>query len=176
MIGSLVAIFIFYFLLMRLSTIVLIGEINEYNMVMFGTSDPAILTLMVLLAIVFCFFFAKWISKKYGSTNFAMSTQFLWMVLAVLTSFTFKGISYAFTIPAIISLLLIIPIIFKANWAIGCLSIFSSCRMDSSKYFITGDNYVFDVCGTNNYYRTCISQSNGNHYIPNSSNSELVNG
>lgn len=119
MIGSLVAIFIFYFLLMRVSTIVLIGEMNEYNMVMFGTYDPAILTLMVLLAIVFCFYFAKWISKKYGSTNFAMSTQFLWMILAVITSFTIKGISYTFTIPAIISLLLIIPIIFKANWAKG---------------------------------------------------------
>jgi len=119
MMGSLVAIFIFYFLLMRLSTIVLIGEINEYNMAMFGTYDPTILTSLVLLAMVFSLFFAKWISKKYGSANFVMSTQVLWIVLAALTSFTFKGISYAFTIPAIISLLLILPIILKANWAKG---------------------------------------------------------
>ncbi|KOP80204.1 hypothetical protein AMS59_02060 [Lysinibacillus sp. FJAT-14745] len=36
-----------------------------------------------------------------------------------MTSLTFKGISYAFTIPAIISLLLILPIILKFNWAKG---------------------------------------------------------
>lgn len=118
-IGSLVAIFIFYFLLMRLSTIVLIGEINEYNMAMFGKHDPAILTVLVLLAMVFCLFFAKWISKRCGSANFVMSTQFLWILLGTLTSFTFKGISYAFTIPAFISLLLIVPLILKAKWAKG---------------------------------------------------------
>ncbi|MFB7157616.1 M28 family peptidase [Lysinibacillus sp. NPDC056232] len=118
-IGSLVAMFIFYFLLMRLSTIVLIGEINEYNMAMFGTYDPTILTVLVLLAMVFCLFFAKWISKRYGSANFVMSTQAIWILLAALTSYTFKGISYAFTIPAIISLLLILPIILKANWRKG---------------------------------------------------------
>ncbi len=43
----------------------------------------------------------------------------LWIVLAVISSLTFKGISYAFTIPAIISLLLILPIIVKAKWAKG---------------------------------------------------------
>lgn len=117
MIGSLVSIFIFYFLLIRLLTIVFNVEIDEDGMFMFGTYEPLILTLMVLLAIVFCFFFAKWISKKCGTANFAMSTQVLWIVLAVITSLTFKGISYAFTIPAIISLLLILPIILKANWA-----------------------------------------------------------
>ncbi|MGE8036698.1 M28 family peptidase [Lysinibacillus sp. NPDC093692] len=117
MMGSLVTIFIFYFFLIRLSTSVFYGEILEDNLIMFGTYDSTILTLMVLLAIVFCFFFAKWISKKYGSTNFAMSTQVLWIVLAVITSFTYKGISYAFTIPGIISLLLILPIILKVKWA-----------------------------------------------------------
>ncbi|MGE7998431.1 M28 family peptidase [Lysinibacillus sp. NPDC093190] len=117
MIGSLVAIFIFYFLLIRLLTIVFYSEINEYSMVMFGTYDSTILTLMVLLAVVFSFFFTKWISKKYGTMNFAMSTQVLWIVLAVITSLTFKGVSYAFTIPAIISLLLVLPIVLKLNWA-----------------------------------------------------------
>ncbi|QQP14531.1 M28 family peptidase [Lysinibacillus agricola] len=117
MIGSLVSIFIFYFLLIRLLTIVFNARIDEDSMVIFGTYDPLILTLMVLLTIVFCFFFAKWISKKCGSTNFAMSTQVLWIVLAVITSFTFKGISYAFTIPVIISLLLILPILLKVKWA-----------------------------------------------------------
>ncbi|MCP3776345.1 hypothetical protein NLX71_24110 [Paenibacillus sp. MZ04-78.2] len=46
-----------------------------------------------------------------------MSTQVVWVVLAILTSLTFKGISYAFTIPAVISLALILPILFKLNWA-----------------------------------------------------------
>jgi len=119
MIGSLVSIFIFYFLLIRLLSIVVNIEIDEDGLIMFGTYDPLILTLMVLLAIVFCFFFAKWISKKCGPANFAMSTQVLWIVLAVITSLTFKGISYAFTIPAITCLLLILPIIFKVNWAKG---------------------------------------------------------
>ena len=119
MIGSFVAIFIFYFLLIRLLTIVFYGGINEYNMVMFGTYDSTILTLLVLLAIILCFFFAKWISKKWGPSNFAMSTQVIWAILAVMTSLTFKGISYAFTIPVIISLLLIIPILLKVNWAKG---------------------------------------------------------
>lgn len=119
MIGSLVAIFIFYFLLIHLLTIVFYGGINEYSMVMFGTYDTTILTLMLLLAIVFSFFFTKWIAKKCGLANFVMSTQVLWILLAVMTSFTFKGVSYAFTIPAIISLLLILPIVLKANWAIG---------------------------------------------------------
>ena len=119
MIGSLVSIFIFYFLLIRLLSIVFNIEIDEDGLIMFGTYDPLILTLMVLLAIVFCFFFAKWISKKCGPANFAMSTQVLWIVLAVITSLTFKGISYAFTIPAITCLLLILPIIFKVNWAKG---------------------------------------------------------
>ncbi|MFE3576365.1 M28 family peptidase [Lysinibacillus sp. NPDC059133] len=117
MIGSLVSIFIFYFLLIRLLSFVFNIEIDEDGLIMFGTYDPLILTLMVLLAIVFCFFFAKWISKKYGPANFAMSTQVLWIVLAVITSLTFKGISYAFTIPAIICILLILPIISKVNWA-----------------------------------------------------------
>jgi len=117
--GSLVAIFIFYFLLIRLSTIVLIGEIDEFNMVMFGAYDSTMFTLMIIFAIVLCFFFAKWISKKCGLANLVMSTQLLWILLAVVTSFTFKGISYAFTIPAIISLLLILPIILKAKWAKG---------------------------------------------------------
>lgn len=117
MIGSFVSIFIFYSLLIRLLSTVFNVEIDEDGMVMFGTYDPLILTLMVLLAIVFCFFFAKWISKKCGIVNFAMSTQILWIVLAVMTSLTFKGISYAFTIPVIISLLLILPILFKTNWA-----------------------------------------------------------
>ncbi|MFJ6208653.1 M28 family peptidase [Lysinibacillus sp. NPDC092081] len=119
MMGSLVAIFIFYFLLIRLSTIVLIGEINEFNMVMFGAYDSTMLTLMLFFAIVLCFFFAKWISKKCGLENFVMSTHVLWILLAVMTSLTFKGISYAFTVPAIISLLLILPIILKVNWAKG---------------------------------------------------------
>jgi len=119
MIGSLVSIFIFYFLLIRFLSIVFNIEIDEDGLIMFGTYDPLILTLMVLLAIVFCFFFAKWISKKCGPANFAMSTQVLWIVLAVITSLTFKGISYAFTIPAITCLLLILPIIFKVNWAKG---------------------------------------------------------
>ena len=119
MIGSLVSIFIFYFLLIRFLSIVFNIEIDEDGLIMFGTYDPLILTLMVLLAIVFCFFFAKWISKKCGPANFAMSTQVLWIVLAVITSLTFKGISYTFTIPAIICLLLILPIIFKVNWAKG---------------------------------------------------------
>lgn len=119
MIGSLVVVFFFYFLLIRLLIIVFNGGIDKYNMVMFGPYDPAILTLMVLLAIVFCFFFAKWIWKKYGLANFAMSTQIVWIALAVITSLTFKGISYAFTIPMIISLLLVVPIIFKASWAKG---------------------------------------------------------
>lgn len=117
--GSLVAIFIFYFLLIRLSTIVLIGEIDEFNMVMFGAYDSTMFTLMIIFAIVLCFFFAKWISKKCGLANLVMSTQLLWILLAAVTSFTFKGISYAFTIPAIISLLLILPIILKAKWAKG---------------------------------------------------------
>lgn len=116
MIGSLVAIFIFYYLLIHLLTIVFYGGINEYSMVMFGTYDSTILTLMVLLAIVLSFFFTKWISKKYGTINFAMSTQVVWIVLAMMTSLTFKGVSYAFTIPAIISLLLVIPIVLKLNW------------------------------------------------------------
>lgn len=116
MIGSLVAIFIFYYLLIHLLTIVFYGGINEYSMVMFGTYDSTILMLMVLLAIVFSFFFTKWISKKYGTINFAMSTQVVWIVLAMMTSLTFKGVSYAFTIPAIISLLLVIPIVLKLNW------------------------------------------------------------
>jgi len=119
MIGSLVSIFIFYFLLIRFLSIVFNIEIDEDGLIMFGTYNPLILTLMVLLAIVFCFFFAKWISKKCGPANFAMSTQVLWIVLAVITSLTFKGISYAFTIPAITCLLLILPIIFKVNWAKG---------------------------------------------------------
>lgn len=116
MIGSLVVIFIFYYLLIHLLTIVFYGGINEYSMVMFGTYDSTILMLMVLLAIVFSFFFTKWISKKYGTINFAMSTQVVWIVLAMMTSLTFKGVSYAFTIPAIISLLLVIPIVLKLNW------------------------------------------------------------
>jgi len=86
---------------------------------MFGTYDPLILSLLVLLAIVLSFFLAKWISKKCGTVNFAISTQVLWIVLAVITSFTFKGISYAFTIPTIISLLLILPIIVKPKWVNG---------------------------------------------------------
>ncbi|MGE7094185.1 M28 family peptidase [Lysinibacillus sp. NPDC048646] len=116
-IGSLVSIFVFYYLLIRLLTIVFNVEIDEDDIVIFGTYDPLILTLMVLLAIVFCIFFAKWISKKCGNANFAMSSQVLWIVLAVIASLTFKGISFAFTIPAIISLLLIFPIILKVNWA-----------------------------------------------------------
>lgn len=119
MIGSLVSIFIFYFLLIRLLTIVFNVEIDEDGIVMFGTYDPFILTLLVLLATVLSFFFAKWISKKCGTVNFAMSTQVLWIVMAVMTSLTFKGISYAFTIPAIISLLLILPIIVKVKWVKG---------------------------------------------------------
>lgn len=117
MIGSLVAIFVCFFLLIRLLTIVFNGGIDEYNMIMFGKFDPTILTLLVLLAVMFSFFFSKWISKKYGIMNFAVSTQILWIVLAVMTSLTFKGVSYAFTIPAIISLLLVIPIVLKLNWA-----------------------------------------------------------
>ncbi|MDM5233982.1 M28 family peptidase [Lysinibacillus pakistanensis] len=118
-IGSLVSIFIFYFLLIRLLTIVFNIELDEDGIVMFGTYNPLILTLLMLLAIVLTFFLAKWVSKKSGTVNFAISTQVLWMVLAVITSLTFKGISYAFTIPAIISLLLILPIIGKAKWAKG---------------------------------------------------------
>jgi len=118
-IGSLVSIFIFYFLLIRLLTIVFNVAIDEDSIVMFGTYDPVILTLMVLLAIVLSFFLAKWISKKYGTVNFVISTQVLWIVLAVISSLTFKGISYAFTIPAIISLLLILPILVKVKWAKG---------------------------------------------------------
>jgi len=118
-IGSLVSIFIFYFLLIRLLTIVFNVAIDEDSIVMFGTYDPVILTLMVLLAIVLSFFLAKWISKKYGTVNFVISTQVLWIVLAVMSSLTFKGISYAFTIPAIISLLLILPILVKVKWAKG---------------------------------------------------------
>lgn len=117
--GSLVSIFIFYFLLIRLLTIVFNIELDEDGIVMFGTYNPLILTLLMLLAIVLTFFLAKWVSKKSGTVNFAISTQVLWMVLAVITSLTFKGISYAFTIPAIISLLLILPIIGKAKWAKG---------------------------------------------------------
>ncbi|MGE7111951.1 hypothetical protein [Lysinibacillus sp. NPDC047702] len=86
---------------------------------MFGTYDSVILTLMVLLAIVLSFFLAKWISKKCGAVNFVISTQVLWIVLAVISSLTFKGSSYAFTIPAIISLLLILPILVKVKWAKG---------------------------------------------------------
>ncbi|MFT9820671.1 M28 family peptidase [Lysinibacillus sp. NPDC056185] len=119
MIGSLVAIFIFYFLLIRLLASVFNDGIDKYNMIMFGPYDPTILTLMVLLAIVSCFFFVKWISKKWGPANFAIGTQVVWIALAVMTSLTFKGISYAFTIPVIISLLLIIPILLKVNWAKG---------------------------------------------------------
>ncbi len=118
-IGSLVSIFMFYFLLIRLLTIVFNVGIDEDGIVMFGTYDPLILTLLVILAIVLSFFLAKWISKKCGTVNFAISTQFLWILLAVITSLTFKGISYAFTIPAIISLLLLLPIIIKAKWAKG---------------------------------------------------------
>lgn len=118
-IGSLVSIFIFYFLLIRLLTIVYNVGIDEDGIVMFGTYDPWILTLLVILAIVLSFFLAKWMSKKCGTVNFAISTQVLWVVLAVISSLTFKGISYAFTIPAIISLLLILPIIVKAKWAKG---------------------------------------------------------
>lgn len=116
-IGSLGSIFVLYYLLIRLLTIVINVKIDEDGIVMFGTYDPLILTVMVLLAIVFVFFFAKWISKKCGNANFAMSTQVFWIVLAVISSLTFKGVSYAFTIPAIISLLLIFPIILKVNWA-----------------------------------------------------------
>lgn len=116
-IGSLVSIFIFYFLLIRLLTFIFNVKIDEDGIVMFGTYDSLILTLLVLLVIVLSFFFAKWIAKKCGTTNFAISTQVLWIVLAVITSLSFKGISYAFTIPTIISLLLILPIILKANWA-----------------------------------------------------------
>lgn len=118
-IGSLVSIFIFYFLLIRLLSIVFNVEIDEDGIVMFGTYDPLILSLLVSLAIVLSFFLAKWISKKCGTVNFAISTQVLWIVLAVITSFTFKGISYAFTIPTTISLLLILPIIVKPKWGNG---------------------------------------------------------
>ena len=118
-IGSLVSIFIFYFLLIRLLTIVFNVGIDEDGIVMFGTYDPWILTLLVILAIVLSFFLAKWISKKCGTVNFATTTQVLWIVLAVMSSLTFKGISYAFTIPAIISLLLILPILVKVKWAKG---------------------------------------------------------
>ena len=118
-IGSLVSIFIFYFLLIRLLTIVFNVAIDEDGIVMFGTYDPWILTLLVILAIVLSFFLTKWISEKCGTVNFAISTQVLWIVLAVMSSLTFKGISYAFTIPAIISLLLILPILVKVKWAKG---------------------------------------------------------
>jgi len=118
-IGSLVTIFIFYFLLIRLLTIVFNVGIDGDGIVMFGTYDPLILTLLVILAIVLSFFLAKWISKKCGTVNFATTTQVLWIVLAVISSLTFKGISYAFTIPAIISLLLILPILVKVKWAKG---------------------------------------------------------
>lgn len=118
-IGSLVSIFIFYFLLIRLLSIVFNVEIDEDGIVMFGTYDPLILSLLVSLAIVLSFFLAKWISKKCGTVNFAINTQVLWIVLAVITSFTFKGISYAFTIPTTISLLLILPIIVKSKWGNG---------------------------------------------------------
>ncbi|QGG51958.1 M28 family peptidase [Lysinibacillus pakistanensis] len=117
--GSLVSIFIFYFLLIRLLTIVFNVGIDEDGIVMFGTYDSLILTLLVILAIMLSFFLAKWVSKKSRTLNFAISTQVLWIVLAVISSLTFKGISYAFTIPAIISLLLILPIIVKAKWAKG---------------------------------------------------------
>ncbi|MCL1699431.1 M28 family peptidase [Lysinibacillus sp. Bpr_S20] len=118
-IGSLVSIFIFYFLLIRLLTIVFNVAIDEDGIVMFGTYDPLILTLLVILAIVLSFFLAERISKKFETVNFAISTLVLWIVLAVMSSLTFKGISYAFTIPVIISLLLILPIIVKAKWAKG---------------------------------------------------------
>ncbi|MFB6367449.1 M28 family peptidase [Paenibacillus elgii] len=117
MIGSLVPIYIVYFLLIRLLTTVFNGEIDEDGLVMFGTYDPFILALMVLLAIVCSSIVGKWISQKFGVENFAMSTQVVWVVLAIVTSLTFKGISYAFTIPAVISLVLILPILFKLNWA-----------------------------------------------------------
>jgi len=116
-IGSLVSIFVFYFLLIRLLTIVFNVGIDEDGIVLFGTYDSLILTLLVILAIMLSFFLAKWVSKKSRTLNFAISTQVLWIVLAVISSLTFKGISYAFTIPAIISLLLILPIIVKAKWA-----------------------------------------------------------
>ncbi|TQR37003.1 M28 family peptidase [Lysinibacillus sphaericus] len=118
-VGSLVSIFMFYFLVIRLLSIVFNVGIDEDGIVMFGTYDPLILTLLVILAIVFSFFLAKWISNKCGTVNFTISTQFLWIVVAVITSLTFKGISYAFTIPAIISVLLLLPIIIKVNWAKG---------------------------------------------------------
>jgi len=116
-IGSLVSIFFFYFLLIRQLTIIFNVGIDEDGIVMFGTYNPLILTLLVILAIVLTFFLAEWISNKCGTVNFAISTQVLWIVLAVITSLTFKGISYAFLIPAIISLLLLLPIIVKAKWA-----------------------------------------------------------
>lgn len=116
MIGSLVPIYIFNFLLVQLLTKVFDVKTDEDGLVMLDMYHTFILTLIVLLAIIFSAIFAKWITKKFGIMNFVMSTQILWVVLAVITSLIFKGISYAFTIPAIISLLLLLPIIVKVNW------------------------------------------------------------
>ncbi|MBG9467627.1 hypothetical protein ABE55_13860 [Bacillus thuringiensis] len=116
MIGSLVPIYIFYFLFVRMLTKVFHVKTDEDGLVMLSKYNPLILTLIFLLTTVFSAIFIKWISKKFGIINFVMSTQVLWIVLAVITSLIFKGISYAFTIPVIISLLLILPIILKVNW------------------------------------------------------------
>ncbi|WP_176444632.1 M28 family peptidase [Paenibacillus herberti] len=74
-----------------------------------------IMIALTLLATLLCFIGAKAMVKKFGAGNAAFGMLYHWLILAVLTSVFVKGMSYVFVLPAALSLLAILPLMFRSE-------------------------------------------------------------
>ncbi|SDT31691.1 Zn-dependent amino-or carboxypeptidase, M28 family [Paenibacillaceae bacterium GAS479] len=74
-----------------------------------------IMIALTLLSALLCFVGAKAMVKKFGAGNAAFGMLYHWLILAVLTSVFVKGMSYVFVLPAALSLLAILPLMFRSK-------------------------------------------------------------
>ena len=113
MLASFIGVAAILYGLVKILAIVFDGVIDDDGLIVLGDYDYVAFIVLMLITIVLSAFISRWISKHNSAMHFIISTQVIWIILAIITSLTFKGISYLFVLPALVGVFLIIVALVK---------------------------------------------------------------
>lgn len=110
---SVISILIFF--IVRLVAWILDYEIYNYIYIFDMAHSSLYLVILLLITIVLNYVTINWMINKYKAINVSMGAVLLWIIFAGITSFLVKGVSYAFVIPFILSLVSILPLLYQGK-------------------------------------------------------------